>query len=377
MQRTGPSTSTSLATGATRSASTGRLRIMQVILSHGFAGSERAVAEACNGMCDRHDVTLVVRHDHRGPGGASIRDHVDPRVDVVEVPGRWRTRRRLAEAIQRIRPMLIHTHLRRGTRYVAQIRPNAAHVCTLHLSINGPHFLQSDGLFCISEWQLGTVPVDYRGRVFLVPNSLVPQPRIDADRVRQLKSSLGASDSEFVVGSVGRLARSKGFDVLLRAFERAALPHARLVIVGDGRERRKLEKLAGANVILTGFRSDAKDLYQVFDLFVSPSRSEPFGRVIVEALDAGTPVIATDVQGPRDIARRYPLELVPSEDVAAMAEALRRAEARPRARIGVDLSEFHIQAIAERLIDAYREVIAARTAAAGPPGRGEPASDLR
>lgn len=354
----------------------GRLRIMQVILSHGFAGSERAVAEACNAMCDRHDVTLVVRRDHRAPGGASIRDHVDPRVDVVEVPGRWRTRRRLAEAIQRARPMVIHTHLRRSTRYVAQIRPDAAHVCSLHLSINGPHFLQSDGLFCISEWQLGTVPADYRGRVFLVPNSLVPQPRIDADRVRQLKSSLGVSDSEFVVGSVGRLARSKGFDVLLRAFDRAALPRARLVIVGDGRERGKLMKLAGANVILTGFRSDAKDLYQVFDLFVSPSRSEPFGRVIVEALDAGTPVIATDVQGPRDIARRYPIELVPSEDVPAMAEALRRAHARPRARIGVDLAEFHIEVIAERLIDAYLEVIAARTAA-GSPRRGEPASDRR
>ena len=210
--------------------------------------------------------------------------------------------------------MVIHTHLRRSTRYVAQIRPDAAHVCSLHLSINGPHFLQSDGLICISEWQLDTVPVDYRGRVFLVPNSLVPQPRIDADRVRQLKSSLGISDAEFVVGSVGRLARSKGFDVLLSAFDRAALPRARLVIVGDGRERRKLMELAGANVILTGFRSDAKDLYQVFDLFVSPSRSEPFGRVIVEALDAGTPVIATDVQGPRDIARRYPIELVPSEE---------------------------------------------------------------
>jgi glycosyltransferase involved in cell wall biosynthesis len=345
--------------------STGRLRIMQVILSRGFAGSERAVAEACNAMCEQHDVTLVVRRDHRGPGGASIRDHLDPRVEVLEVPGRWRTRRRLAEAIGRTRPMVIHTHLRRGTRYVAQIRPDAAHVCTLHLSINGPHFLRSDGLFCISEWQLDTVPAEYRGRVFLMPNSLVPQPRLDADRQRQLKASLDLSDGDFIVGGVGRLAYSKGFDVLVRAFERAALPHARLVIVGDGRERRRLEKLAGPNVLLTGFRPDAKDIYQVFDLFVSPSRSEPFGRVIVEALDAGTPVTATDVQGPRDIAQRYPIELVPEGDVPAMAEALRRAAGRPRARVSVDLSEFHIEAIVARLIGAYREVIAARSSDPG------------
>jgi glycosyltransferase involved in cell wall biosynthesis len=111
---------------------------------------------------------------------------------------------------------------------------------------------------------------------------------------------------------------------------------------------------------LTGFREDAKQLYQAFDVFVSPSRTEPFGRVIVEALDAGTPVIATDAQGPRDIARRFPIELVPLNDVAALADALRRAAARPRDRITLDLSEFEVQRIAARMLEAYAEVLAAR-----------------
>jgi glycosyltransferase involved in cell wall biosynthesis len=342
-----------------------RLRIMQVILSSGFAGSERAAAEACNAMCGEHDVALVIRGDHRSPGGASIRDHLDRRIAVIEVPGLWGTRRHLAQTIRSWRPDVIHTHLRRGTRYVAQIGAGAAHFCTLHLSLNGPHYLRTDGLVCISEWQLATVPTDYRGRVFLLPNSLVPQPRLDRERVRRLRAEFGAGDGDFVIGGVGRLAWSKGFDVLVRAFEEAALPEAKLVIVGEGRQRRRLQRLARANVALTGFREDAKDLYQAFDLFVSPSRIEPFGRVIIEALDAGAPVIASDAQGPRDIARRLPIELTPRNDVRAMAGALRRAAARPRERVALDLSEFNVEHIAARMLDAYAAVLATRAVSAG------------
>ena len=338
---------------------------MQVILSRGFAGSERAAAEVCNAMCAEHEVSLVVRRDHRLESGASIRDHLDPRVRVFEVPARWLTRRRLAAAIREARPQVIHTHLRRGTRYVAQIAPGAAHFCTLHLSLNGPHFLRTDGLVCITEWQLDTVPADYRGRVFLVPNSLVPQPRLPDAEVQRLRASLGAGPADFLVGGVGRLAASKGFDVLIRAFDAAQLPGGRLVIVGEGRERARLEALAGPAVTFTGYRTDAKSLFQAFDVFVSPSRSEPFGRVIVEALDAGVPVIATDALGPRDIARRFPVEIVPIDDIAALAGALRRVAGRPRQRLALDLSDFHVERVAARLVGAYREVLAARGVGAG------------
>jgi glycosyltransferase involved in cell wall biosynthesis len=343
-----------------RTGASSRLRILQVILSSGFAGSERAASEACNAMCGRHDVTLVLRKDHRSSGGASIRDHLDPRVEVIEVPGLWGTRRCLAEAIRSRRPDVIHTHLRRGTRYVAQIGAGPVHFCTLHLSLNGPHYLRTDGLVCISEWQLETVPSSYRGRVFLLPNSLVPQPRLGRDAVRELRAQFGAGDDNLLVGGVGRLAWSKGFDVLVRAFKQAALPGAKLVIVGEGRQRARLERLAGPDVMLTGFREDAKNIFQALDLFVSPSRIEPFGRVIVEALDAGTPVIATDAEGPRDIAKHFPIEIVPRNDVAALAEALRRAATRPRERVAFDLSEFDVERIAAQMVEAYSQVLAER-----------------
>jgi glycosyltransferase involved in cell wall biosynthesis len=178
--------------------------------------------------------------------------------------------------------------------------------------------------------------------------------------VAELRAKLGAGPGDFLIGSAGRLAASKGFDVLLRAFERAALPASRLVIVGDGSERPRLERLADDRVTLAGFRADVKECFQAFDLFVSASRREPFGRVIIEALDGGAPVIATNAKGPRDIARRYPIELVANGDVEELALALARAHARPRERVQVDLSEFYIEHVAARMLEAYRDVLTAR-----------------
>jgi glycosyltransferase involved in cell wall biosynthesis/UDP:flavonoid glycosyltransferase YjiC (YdhE family) len=335
-----------------------RLRVLNVILSRGFAGSERAAIEACAALAGRHDVALVVRSDHRDRMGVSLLDQLQPGIEVFQVPPRWRTEQRLAEIVDRWRPDIIHTHLRRGTRYISRVQRGARHVSTVHLHLNGPHYLRTDALFCISEWQLATVPPNYAGLVQLVPNSLVPHPKLAPERIREIRAELGAGDDDFLIGAVGRLVPRKGFDVLLHAFAAAKLERARLVVVGEGSERRSLERLAGDNVTFTGFRRDVKDLYQAFDLFVCPSRYEPFGRVIAEALDAGVPVVASDAQGPRDIATRYPVELVATEDPSQLVAALQRQYAAGRRRIACDLSEFSLEATAERMERAYRQVLA-------------------
>jgi glycosyltransferase involved in cell wall biosynthesis len=335
------------------------MRILHAILSSGFAGTERATAEMCNALCKSHEVMLVLRKAHRGPGGASIVDHLAPRVQVREV-GNWFPGPGLARAVREFSPEVIHTHLRKSTRLVARLRPSCATIATLHMWVNGPHFLQMDGLIVIAQWQKRDL-AGYRGRVFDINESLVPHPRLTPERIAALRTEAGAGPDDFLIGGVGRLARSKGFDVLLSAFREAALPGARLALVGEGRERPALEELArGLPVRFLGFRSDAKDFYQAFDLFVSPSRSEPLGRVLFEALDAGTPVLATRTQGPSEILARYPGTLVPTEDTAAMAAALRTLVAERPSRLQHDLSAYHLPAVVAGTVDAYRELIAAR-----------------
>lgn len=336
------------------------MRIAHLILSDGFAGSERSTIESCNFQCREHEVLLVVRRGHRSRAGASIVDHVDPRVRVAVVPDRLGTRKALARELAMFGPDVVHAHLRRSTRLLAQIRPDAAKFTTLHLRINGPQFLEMDAIVCISPWQPGSIPASFRGEAPYIRNSLVPNRRLSAAEVAALRAELGAAPGDFLVGGVGRLARSKGWDTLVEAFKAAAIPGAKLVILGEGKERGRLERLGGGSVKLPGFKPNVKDYYQAFDLCVVPSRSEPMGRVVLEALDAGVPLIATDAEGPREILKEYPGELVPIGDVAAMRAALERAVAAPRRRVECDLTPHHLETVGPQLVAAYAKVVASR-----------------
>jgi glycosyltransferase involved in cell wall biosynthesis len=340
------------------------LRILHICLSRGFAGTERATAEMCNAHAGEHAVCLVVKRGHRARHGISIVDRLDPRVQVVEV-GNWFSAAGVRRAIAGFRPDVVHGHLRKSTRLLARHPPPCPTLVTLHLWANGPHFMAMDGLVVIAAWQKKDL-AGYRGRVFEINESLVPTPPPEPHAVEQLRAEFGAGPGDFLIGGVGRLGRTKGFDTLIRAYLAAGLPaHAKLVIVGDGRERRGLEGLAAGRVRFTGFRDDVKQCYAAFDLFVSPSRSEPLGRVLFEALDAGTPVLATATQGPSEILQRFPGRLVPIDDVPAMAQALREAVVEPPPRVRPDLSAFHLERVAAETLAAYEELIAARRARAG------------
>ena len=138
-----------------------------------------------------------------------------------------------------------------------------------------------------------------------------------------------------VIGTLGRLHANKGIDIMLKAFAR--LRHtglaARLRIAGDGPEMPALRAMAtdlglDDHVEFTGWVSPAADYLVTLDLFVLPSRVEPFGLVVAEAMAAGVPVIASHIDGPREILEDGALgRLVERDDDAALAKAMAEATA--------------------------------------------------
>jgi glycosyltransferase involved in cell wall biosynthesis len=150
-----------------------------------------------------------------------------------------------------------------------------------------------------------------------------------------------------VVIGVGRLARAKGFDVLLDAFAKVrALHPCKLVILGEGDAREKLQTQAErlglkADVWMPGFVDNPFKYVVRSDVFVLSSRLDPCPNVLVEALAVGTPVVSTRcVGGASEILEdgRWGT-LVPIGDSEAMAEAIRQNIESP-AHTRSELSEY-------------------------------------
>ncbi|MBW1992598.1 MAG: glycosyltransferase family 4 protein, partial [Deltaproteobacteria bacterium] len=143
-----------------------------------------------------------------------------------------------------------------------------------------------------------------------------------------------------VILSVGRLVRQKGHDTLLAAFRRVArqIPQAELWIVGEGPRLPALEDQAGhflasGRIRLLPPRGDLRPLFQEATLFVLASNWEGLPNVILEAMAAGLPVVATEVGGvPEAVVPGRTGWLVPPGDPEALAEAIREALAAPETR---------------------------------------------
>lgn len=172
-----------------------------------------------------------------------------------------------------------------------------------------------------------------------------------------------------VILSVGRLTPAKGYDTLLRSFARVLEKEsAKLVILGQGPEQERLETLSSeleieSHIDLPGFDENPYRYMAKADLFVSSSRSEGFGNVIVEALGCGTSVVATDCpSGPAEILEGGKFgRLVPPEDSERMAAAIIESLNSPtdsdylRSR-AEDFSEENIVDQYERLLTKYETI---------------------
>jgi glycosyltransferase involved in cell wall biosynthesis len=144
-----------------------------------------------------------------------------------------------------------------------------------------------------------------------------------------LREELGLGDQDVVVTYIGEFTSTKNHAFLLAAWRGVAgeEPRAHLLLIGDGRLRKAMERKADRehipNVHFLGFRSDVPQLLQATDIFVLPSKREGLPRSIMEAMAAGKPVVATNVRGSRDLVEHGVTGLlVELGDVDGLAQAL-------------------------------------------------------
>lgn len=127
------------------------------------------------------------------------------------------------------------------------------------------------------------------------------------DRVTA-REHLGIAQDKYVFANVGRLHPDKDQKTLINAFARVAsdLPYSILVIIGQGRLEKDLKQQVkklnlNDRIFFTGVIPHAVNYYRAFDSFILSSDHEPFGMVLLEAIIAEVPVIATNVGGAKEV----------------------------------------------------------------------------
>jgi len=267
---------------------------------------------------------------------------------------------------------VVHTHMKWDSLAAipAARKAGVPLVCTVHGLNEQPYFAEADAVVGISKAVVDYIishGVDTR-RVALVYNAhKIPD---DIPPRSAIREELGITDDTQVVVMVARLMRRKGCDILLDAA--ALLPNAHFWVAGYGKPkyerwlRGRARKLrVNGRVTFLGLREDSLKVMAGADVVVVPSRQEAFGRVALEAMIAGLPVVASDVDGlPEVVEDGVTGILFPSEDGCALAEAIRRLLADPALRLKMGRAgrkrveeRFTIERMCEDLLRVYSSLL--------------------
>ncbi|MGA0264196.1 MAG: glycosyltransferase family 4 protein, partial [Ilumatobacteraceae bacterium] len=268
--------------------------------------------------------------------------------------------------------------------------------CPLVMTVHGTEYSRHGGhvppgrpsnVHAVENWMAWTADLVVCNSQFMT-NGVLEGFEIDPTRIRLVPSGIDATewesttardstDSSPMVMSWGRVLYEKGFQVVAQAIARlrGVVPDITAVIAGRGPYLAELQTridLEGVNdlVHLAGFAPDAelRDLLHRASCVVIPSLYEPFGIVALEALAAGTPVVAADTGGLREILAGTGAALLfePGND-AQLAAAIEKVLTQPsvaeelteKARVLVS-ETYSWSAVAHRTVDVYRQVLTDR-----------------
>jgi glycosyltransferase involved in cell wall biosynthesis len=343
-----------------------------------FGGAERCLATILSRLAPHFRVTVVAVSEQLGEVVAGSCANAS-----VEVVPEVRNKRDLGPIIAHVRlmrelhPDVCHVNLR--TPYAAQygllaalLAPGTRVVAVEHLPLPTRSPLRRWLKRQTSARLAAHIGVGHRAARLVEQDAGLPANWITVisngvDSTPQVGPAIRVGDG-VVVGSTGRLVWEKGYENLIQAL--ALVPGATAVIVGEGPERGRLEKLArelgvAERLVFTGWKDDVSPYLRGFDVFALASRAEGLPLAVLEAMEVGLPVVATDVGSVSEAVTSGSTGLlVPPNDTAALADALRRlvADSHLREQYGrkghdVWHQSFGADAMAERYERLYERLI--------------------
>ncbi len=276
------------------------------------------------------------------------------------------------------KPDLIHAHISLHAGYAAQklsVKYNIPYVITEHssailkneLSLREKRVVKqvlSSACRCIavSNQLKNKIELDFEVKPVVIPNVV---------KLPEKKQEKNTPKDPNLLVSVGTLIMSKGFADLLKAFQICLQkrPELKLQIVGDGRDAHIFKKLAkqlniSDHVEFTGALppENVHSIMKTAGVFISASKFETFGVVLVEAAAAGTPIVSTNSGGPKDIVTEVNGVICPVNDYKKLADAVLKILENPEKYVEQEIIDdtyerFNPKSITQLVIKNYKKCL--------------------
>lgn len=290
---------------------------------------------------------------------ATLAPHFDANVIVTHFPPRWSALPFLISLRARNpRAQLIHIeHSYTGSWAALKV----AHPLRFRAMLSMAMRL-FDQVVCVSEGQAKWL----RGMTGLGNSIKVIYPWAGDRGLRQVSPLHAPHSGPIRLGTYGRFAEQKGYDILIDAVRLLDSSRFTLTIGGDGPDDAALRAAAdGAeNIRFIGRVDDLPSFYEDIDVFVIPSRWEAFGQIATEARLAGRPMLVADCDGLPEQAEQGGI-VADCRTAESLARAIEGLRFQPLHRIGADGRRSVVMAGAERINDwcaLFTEIAAQRTA---------------
>lgn len=375
------------------------MRVVHVITRLSLGGSsENTVLTVAGLAAAGHDCLLAAGAAQSEPAVVEAARARGCRVELIPAlvrePAPLRDLRALVALVTRFRrhrPDLVHTH----TSKAGVVGRLAALIARVPLIVHTPHghvfYAYYGRAWTAAFVRLERAAARFTDRIVVLtergaeehlarqigrPEQYVAIPSgVDTARLRAraparaaARAALGLPAAAPIVAGVGRLVPVKGFDVLVEALPAlgAAVPGALVLLVGAGPDRAALEARAralgaGDRLRVTGARDDVVPWIAAADVLAAPSRNEGMGRVLIEAMALGVPVVGTRVGGiPAVLAGGECGALVPPDDPRGLAAALADLLGDPARREKLAAAgrrraeEYTVEVMTARTIELYR-----------------------
>lgn len=362
------------------------MNILQISSASSFGGGERYLVDLTNSLIARgHNLYAAVR-----PRSSLIRHLQLPPEKILTLPLRnaldVQSAHELDRFVRRQQVEVVHAHMARDyslASYAARRNPQIKFVATRHVlfQLNRLHrhtLARATRVIAVSAAvakELRSQRILSEGQIAIIPNG------IDVDRFAracagfdraQFLRGMGLPPDCLLVGSIGELRTLKRHGDFIRAAAMivARFPETQFVLAGldtsaSGEVRKELEKLVvelGLSdcFYFLGWLDEAERLLCALDVFVSASETESFGLAIVEAMAAGTAVVATATEGAQEVIEDQKTGvLVPIGDVARIAESVcgLLGDAERRREIGARAKEAANERFSlKRMVDEIEKI---------------------